>query len=466
VTLLIPLVLVAGCESASDPTNPATSGAPSTTSEPTLPPPITSDTPTTTPVVEGLTAATHVNLGSIVVVTWTQNVAGDVHLEYSFDDGVWLSSPTVSREVGAQEELLLGVPYGETVTWRLVSDVFTSPDAVIDTAALPANVPPSVVTISKPDLYDAVNAPYWMVGLAEVSWATDPWWVLIVDREGRVVWAKRTANGQTSMHARVARDNASLLIDRNTYWASGDGGADSEVDRMLIDGQILHTYQTPGLHHPFVDLPDDVLAYGAYDSGTERIRTTALDGTVSDLFNCEEWLASEGITGGCSSNTLTYHEPTNKLLFSLYSIETIIEVDRDLGTVDRWFGHGEGSYAFFPSISGFWWQHGGHITAAGTLITSSDKSAAGEETVIHEYEIDDSTRTLNEVWNFGLGDGVFGSIMGEPVELPGGNVVHNTGGLARLREGTPDGQVVWDIEWDCDAIGRSMPIVDLYALRR
>jgi hypothetical protein len=49
--------------------------------------------------------------------------------------------------------------------------------------------------------------------------------------------------------------------------------------------------------------------------------------------------------------------------------------------------------------------------------------------------------------------------------LPNGNLIHNTGGLARVREYTPDGEVVWDVEWVySDAIGRSMPIVDLYAL--
>ena len=54
--------------------------------------------------------------------------------------------------------------------------------------------------------------------------------------------------------------------------------------------------------------------------------------------------------------------------------------------------------------------------------------------------------------------------MGEAHRLPNGNTLHNYGSNARLREVTPEGQVVWDVQWSGSLIARSTPIEDLYAL--
>ncbi len=77
--------------------------------------------------------------------------------------------------------------------------------------------------------------------------------------------------------------------------------------------------------------------------------------------------------------------------------------------------------------------------------------------------MDEKTETLTEVWNFGIGDGLWSRNMGEAHRLPNGNTQHNYGETARLREATPDGTVVWDIDWGSPrVIGRTTPIRDLY----
>ncbi len=53
--------------------------------------------------------------------------------------------------------------------------------------------------------------------------------------------------------------------------------------------------------------------------------------------------------------------------------------------------------------------------------------------------------------------------------MPGGNTLQNYGSNLRLREVTPDGAVVWDVQWPTTApsfsvVGRSVMIEDLYAL--
>ena len=47
----------------------------------------------------------------------------------------------------------------------------------------------------------------------------------------------------------------------------------------------------------------------------------------------------------------------------------------------------------------------------------------------------------------------------------GGNTLHNYGSARRIREATPDGEVVWDVSWDDGGtLGCTHPVPDLYAL--
>ena len=61
----------------------------------------------------------------------------------------------------------------------------------------------------------------------------------------------------------------------------------------------------------------------------------------------------------------------------------------------------------------------------------------GHETVVREYELDEKREMLVEVFNFGLGEGVYGATMGEAHWLPNGNILHNYGDEVRMREGSP-----------------------------
>jgi hypothetical protein len=321
------------------------------------------------------------------------------------------------------------------------------------------------VHTNEPDLIDATSAPYFLVAFPTggQSWAGSPWWALIVDRQARPVWALESPFDRSFMHARVARDFKTLLLDHNAAWPDNEADA-SEVLRTFIDGTVDHVFATPGLHHPWTDLPDGSIAYGAEQPGGEHILITHEDGSTEDIFDCQAWLESVGAFAYCASNTLWYNEATNKFLFSHYPFGTIIEVDRDTGAVDRWWGQANSPWVFNPPDSMFTWQHGGNITAEGHLLTSTDTTGGTIETVVREYSIDDAHQKLTQVKTYGVGEGLYGGVMGEAYYLPNGNLIHNTGGLARMREYTPDGDVAWDVEWFNDAIGRSMPIVDLYAL--
>ncbi len=431
----------------------------------------TTDTgpPVLPPALDAVSAELHPVVESIVVVRWEQDTPADLRVEYSFDPGVWLSSPLRSLDAGPHEELLLGVPYDTEVTWRLVAEgaggATTTPDEATRTAPLPPTLPVPTVLVDDAAGQDPAS-PYVFTSMNEANPGfNDRYWAMILDRRGRVVWGLMAPRERIYLHARTSLDGRSLLLDHNSFWATFDLGAASTIERTLIDGTVVETFRTPGLHHPFTELPDGSIAYGASSSWTaERIAVVRADGTTSDLWDCNAWLAPTGVFGGCASNTLNYDAATNTLLFSLYSVETVVEIDVATGEALRWFGHVPGAYAFSPAESTFYWQHGGHWTSAGTFLTSS-LTAAGDEIVVREYAVDPLTETLSEVWSFGVGDGLLGEEMGEAHRLANGNTLHNTGSLPRLREARPDGVVVWDVEWAREhAIGRSTVLHDLYAL--
>ena len=257
-------------------------------------------------------------------------------------------------------------------------------------------------------------------------------------RVGRTVWARESDPSRTSMHTQLGADGTSILIDQNSFWVIFDQGAASSVDRVNIEGEVTQTWDTPGLHHPFTELPDGTFAWGAAEGlfDGESLKTIRPDGTEHSLLRCQDFLDAEAGGGNedtyCGSNTLSYDAQRDTFLYSFYSLETMIEIDAESGETVRYFGHtGADAWGFDPPESAFWWQHGGHCTESGTLLVSSKGEDAAEETVLREYTLDADSSTLVEVFSFGEGEG----------------------------------GVVWDVAWDAETPGRSTPVPDLYALR-
>ena len=166
----------------------------------------------------------HDLIESILVVEWTQTAPAEGHLEFMFENDEWHSSPVKSYDAGTHQELMLGVPYESLVTWRLVLEdgdlkVQTEDDQE-ENGEYPYDAPYHTLHTADAARYDAMNAPYFLVGMpsgAAGSWAGAPWWALIVDRQGRPVWALESPFNRSFMHARVARDGKSLLLDHNSY---------------------------------------------------------------------------------------------------------------------------------------------------------------------------------------------------------------------------------------------------------
>ena len=408
-------------------------------------------------------------MGSIPALRWQQSGDGEASAAYTFA-GEQHETPVVQTASGDNTLLLLGVPFGVAVDWSVaitVDGVVHTAEGSIQTEPLPDSVPQPTDLFSDPSALDAQSRYVLTTTNTPRSVQTGAIWTFIMDRQGRVVWAMETPPQRATLHARRSADGTDILIDHNSFWGVFDGGEESVVIRVGIDGVVQETIATQHLHHPFIELPDGSLVWGASSSfsADETLRVRRPDGRIEDLWSCAALLESLGVEDTCGSNTIFYSEADDTFLFSLYSVETVIEIDHATGQTLNTFGHLPGSWSFSPEDAAFWWQHGPVITEEGTLLISSKVSESGTETVVREYALDASAQTLTEVWSFGIGEGVYGSEMGEAHRLPGGNTLHNYGTTARLREVTPDGEVVWDVTWgDSTFIGRSEVISDLYAL--
>jgi len=431
-------------------------------------------------LVDGVEWTTHEEIESLVYVTFEQTQAASVWVEFEpVGDDAWMSTPVQDLEAGAASFLLLGLPYGYDFHFRVVNDFGDGPRYSDEYGgAIPAtadSLPLVQVHSSDPDNWER-SGKFLLtsVNAATGGWVSGDYWKVIVDRKGRTVWALKTPDHHWTTFMRVAVNGTDLLYDKFTYWANWDTGAGSTVHRIKIDGTPLDSYATPGGHHAFTELPDGSLAWPSADWSTETVEILSPEGVQSTLWDCAPFHEERDVPLGtmCQSNTITYDEPTDSFLVSFYTTSTLVQIDHQTGETLRVMGESMGDYAFDPDTSVFDWQHGAYWLDADTLLLSTHRTDVPEEeleTVAREYHIDDDTMTLTNTWSFGEGEGLHAQTAGEATRLPNGNTLHNYGSFGRLREVTPDGDIVWDIDWRIDMteyydrlIGRTTFIEDLY----
>ena len=330
-------------------------------------------------------------------------------------------------------------------------------DAV--TGAIPASIPVPTLDML---VTAAVDDRGWLL-VTLSDW--DEGWTYILDRQGRVVWYRVMADNTWTLWALPSQDGTHLLLDE-ANWA----GAGSVIHRVTLGGQVLETISTPYLHHPFVELPDGSVVWGASEGALERLDQITPTGQTSTLWHCEAFLTGLGAdTTRCTSNSLAWDAESDRFLFSFYDLDTVVEIDRATGETLRWFGQLPGSYAVVPQDSMFDFQHGVHWTTDGTLLLSTRNQPEDYgETHAREYRVDDVDQTLELVWSYGEGQGLYAEEIGDARHLPNGNTLLNYGSNALIREVDAAGATVWQVSWDIDRIvwlGRQHLLDDLYSFR-
>lgn len=420
------------------------------------------------PAVSDLAASPHPEIGALLVVTWNQSQAGETWVEYGLEGEEAMASPRTWREAGPQEQVVIGLPFESEGSLRVVVDAGggaeVSEDIPVATGALPATVP-------APELHVATASAWgegdrWLlIGLSSggEGWDAEGFWKLILDRQGRVVWAHETPDAHRTFYIQPAPEGDHILWDESTFWTEFDLGKGSLVHRMTLDGTVTETIEVPGLHHAFLGLPGDVVVWGGHQAGREILREQAADGSVRELWDCTDYWREAGSPQQCDGNALYWHAEDDSFLFSSDAGHSIAQVDRATGQVRRTFGQIDGSYAFAEGTPAFWKQHSPTWTAEGTLLLSTWTDDRNAQIVAREYAVDEESQTLTQVWTCGEGTGTTGQYGGEAYRLANGNTLLNYGEGGHIREYTVDCDVVWHLEWPAaNLLGRAVFLDDLY----
>jgi hypothetical protein len=442
-------------------------------------------TPVGDDFVSNVQVAVHPRVNTILVVTWTQEVAAETTwLEFTFEDDVVMTSRPAAGTLGEHRDVVLGVPGETLVTLRVVSRQgatdYASSDHQGTTEAVPSGVNgmPAATLVS----YDATRASpdRWLLGAVENSeggcgrqcYNSWTYWTYIMDRKGRIVWyyADPSSNA-TSSFQRRARDGEYLWIEKRPYGRPGPRA----VLKMTLDGEYSEEIPVADLADS-IDVTDDGgLLYDANDT----LRELARDGSVRDIWSCR---AQFGQGFACYTNTINWHPATNTVWMSYPDENTVVEVSRETGQLLASYGDAAGSYGFSGVSRDNWqfeFQHFPNVTADGTLLVSTHMPgfadtytpAAGQHAFV-EFDIDRDNQRLVEKWFYNEGQ-EWAMYKGMAIRLANGNTLANYGSGGVIREITADDkQTVFHVKFDAPngddfynkMVGHNELIDDLYAL--
>ncbi len=417
--------------------------------------------------VTGLEWHLHEETGSLVYVSWEQSETGTTYVEYGLDGEEWMSSPPFEAEIGEHEQILLGIPYEAEASWQVVMEgVGSFPGAAITTAELPKGLPVPSLEVAEPAAW-LQSGKFLLASINEDEggWTGGTYWTYIVDRQGRPVWASAAPNRNWTLYAQVAVTGDHILWDEATRWSKYDDGAESKIHRCYLDGEI-DVLAARGLHHAFVQLPDETLVWGSQDhgGGEALVKRAPKEKEETVLWTCEEdW---SGVSY-CESNGIFYSLERDAFLYSFYTNNSLVEVDHATGETLWWAGQVSNGYGFNPSNAQFSWQHGVSYTDEGNLLVSTKSASGGHgggyTTMLREYEVDHKLRELREVWSYD--PDVYASTNGDAWRLDNGNTLHLLGSAGHIYEVTVKGEVVWHLDYDSTRLlGRGEFIEDLYEL--
>ena len=437
------------------------------------PPPVPAPTPVpepTIPIPEGpvhsFAFELHPDYGTLVYATWHQDEAAEATLEFQFDPGIWHSTPPVQAVAGSNRRLVVGIPYDTRANWRIVTQgqTFDSPTK-LETGPHPEGLPVARVHVANPSGW-LPGGNYLLTSINQEpgGWRGGWYWTVILDRMGRPVWASRAPDQHWTLYAQVSVTRDHLLWDEATFWAEFGEGEDSKVHRTYLDEEI-EVIDTPGLHHAFVELPDGTLAWGSKfhaEDGDEALIEKAPGASEAIVWNChEDWPGASN----CESNSIFYHEPTDSYLYSFYTNNSVVELDRGTGSTLWWAGDVAHGYDFIPADTQFTWQHGISYTEAGTLLLSTEVYLSGTffETWVREYTVDHSQRSLEQIWSYS--SEVYAGTNGDAWRLANGNTLHVVGSASHIREVDANGVTQWHVAFGANhLLGRGEFIEDLYTL--
>jgi hypothetical protein len=411
----------------------------------------------------------------VLEASWTQQLDSEaVWVEFEWAGGGPLTSPRREGVTGEHREALLGAPCGEAVTWRLWSEqggaLTPSEDRTLSTAPPPGALP-------LPDLlaWDPLLAgpePWVMFSVDEDddAWYGGPFWIVITDREGRPVWYYEVPDSRGALYVHPSRDGTHVISDATALYVF-DPDVEPYIHRFTLDFAYDERLVVPDLGFTYGEAEGGAVLVEASSGDQVSLVQIARDGSRETIWDCSAWMVGLGQPAhGCFPNFIRWVPETDAVIWSMYQVDTAVEVDRATGEVVSQWGQLQGGWLFVPRTSMFSFQHYPHYTSEGTLLVSTHTIAGEIEQRAREFTVDRPRRTLTEIWSYGEGVDRYAKYSGEATRTGQGNTLIGYGTGGALREVTPAGELAWELEWlspgHSHLIGHATLLEDLYALNQ
>lgn len=413
-------------------------------------------------------AVTLVETGMATVfrVTWTTDEPTVGRVVFEDGDGrarasAWDDTPTTDHEA-----LLLGMLPDHEIPWRVetVADDVTWPGVArtLTTGTLPTSLPELTVTDLDPDR-------------AAVAWTITPiisptgGWIVILDEEGRYIWAwpapaTDTGGWQLVFRARLGLDGDSLVYNHQSPGLEQFG----TLGRLALDGESRGIVGQAGMHTDFVELPGgrwatlgwSVRDYDGRSILGDTVFTVEADGSTNVLWDVfddfepdlsevwpavtlndyegEDWSHVNSIDVSEDGADLLVTASFNHALMRIdgdgaglswtvaeegASDWTIDDADRPLlGLPHSVQDLGDGRYLVFNR---------GDYDANPSVCSSAD-----------ELWLDEATGQATKVWSYTPEDCLFNAFLGDAWRLDGWNTFVDFSAGGRIDEVTPEGALV------------------------
>lgn len=417
-----------------------------------------------------LTLTVHPEVSTLLVASWPQTAAVDeAWIEFSFE-GQSLRTPAEPLRVGPQEQVLLGIPAATAVKARLFvvhgGETLQSEEASGTTGSLPADlVVPTLVKAAT----SAASPQPWALTAVDVGGYNfyGPFYVVILDRLGRVVWYESVDDSRLTWQPRPSLDGTHLVYEASTYYVF-DSGVLPSIKRMTLDGAYEEETFIEGMGLAWSELSDGSFLFDHAESGYEyHLERLYPDGERDRLWSCYPWMSAyDRGYWACAPNAIVVDPVRNTALYSMFQTSTVVELDIETGERLRHFGQIADGYAFDPSTSVFDLQHYPNWTPGGTLLASTHQRGAPNRQFIREYEVDEGAQTLRMISSVELPVGYYAQYAGGAIRLANGNTMVTVGTDGAVLELDPSGEIAWELDWAGHLVGNVLLLDDLYALNQ
>ena len=329
---------------------------------------------------------------------------------------------------------------------------------------------------------DNVELPQWDVvtstaqsevatGYVLLSWFDpDGGMAMVIDGAGSIVWhtedpgepykinrVRLGLDGQSVLYSQYDRDRAQNI---------------AEIVRMDLGGHVLSTTRAVEQHHDFVEHDDGSLTWLSWGYADVRLNVDVLPMASDVLRNAQEGTADPSPQQVYSllddyphepfwscghmaydhyvpdryewshSNSIAFVEEEDAYFVMVRYWDALLKIDRSGALL--WQLGGQFSDFDLPLEEAFRHGHMSDVWSGGALVFDNGDHALFPTSGVAEFAWDESSMTVEKVWDYRDPKGRFISHLGDARRLPGGNTLIAWGPKGEITEVTAAGEVVWE----------------------